>query len=65
MSWTRYGLAVLVGPGLLGVERQDRLGLQGAQKCDRRGVHRKLHGCPPSRLFRTTAIAGKGAGRWN
>jgi hypothetical protein len=36
-------LAVLVGPWLLGVERQDRLRLQGAQERDRGRVHRKLH----------------------
>src|SRR5919106_2257975 len=36
-------LAVAVCPGLAGLEVQDRLGLQGAQERDRRGVHRELH----------------------
>ena len=36
-------LAVLVGPWLLGVERQDRLRLQGAQERDRGRVDWELH----------------------
>jgi hypothetical protein len=39
-------LAVLVCPGLLGIERQDRLWLQGAQERDRGRVHRELHRRP-------------------
>ena len=35
-------LAVLIRPWLLGVERQDRLWLQGAQERDRRRVHWEL-----------------------
>jgi hypothetical protein len=36
-------LAVLVGPGSLGLEVDHRLGLDCAQGRDRRGVHRELH----------------------
>src|SRR5829696_8289975 len=45
---TSQGLAVLICPVLLGLEVDHRLGGQGAQERDGRGVDRKLHGLPPS-----------------
>ena len=41
------GLAVLVGPWPLGLEVDHRLGGQGTQERDGRGVDRELHGLPP------------------
>ena len=43
----KYSIGIFICALLLGLEVQERLGLQGAQERDRGRVHRELHRHPP------------------